>query len=138
MLWLSMSLIKLYVHLLGYFGRAPKWHEIENIVTSHQDRSYANVLLNTCQLFADPAEPDLAFFIKGSTGCGQCKNLARGCPPEESLLHQVVNISYYNRPIKLDFSIKFDCKKSMRILQVSNKYFTLNKDNKNGIITPDR
>jgi len=38
MLWLSLSLMKLYVRVLGYFGRAADWREIEEIVSSHQDR----------------------------------------------------------------------------------------------------
>ena len=38
MLWLSISFMKLYIRVLGYFGRAPDWREIESIVTSHEDR----------------------------------------------------------------------------------------------------
>jgi len=37
-LWLSVSFMKLYIRVLGYFGRAPDWREIEKIVSSHQDR----------------------------------------------------------------------------------------------------
>ena len=36
--WLSMSLMKLYIHVLSLFGRAPGWHEVQSIFTSHHDR----------------------------------------------------------------------------------------------------
>jgi hypothetical protein len=47
--WFTERFGRLYIRVLSYFKRVPKWEELEQLITTHQER-FASVWRDLCEL----------------------------------------------------------------------------------------